>query len=205
MHTRLFPALVALVLLTQPAVADDKPTTRGSEVIVIEGSPPPPKVKAKPKKRYLPRGEIDNVFLRPAPEYSDEAIDKDVWSVAWMLLDIDESGTVTRVKFLKYPGYDLEQIAVKTALALEFAPATDDDGVPMRSYVVWPIEWPSYWWMVSRTGLATGIPDVSHIPCRGSGPLRLESIHPTYRDCAPPTWSRANSEPWLTTVDAKQK
>jgi hypothetical protein len=168
------------------------------EVIVIEGSPPPPQVKAKPTKRYLPRGEIDNIFLRPAPPYSDKAMLSDRWSLAWMLLDIDEAGKVTRVKFLRYPGQDLERIAVKTALRLRFDPALGADGKPVRSYVAWPIEWPSYWWLVKRTGLATGIPDTSHIPCRGSGPLNLGSVHPTYRDCSRPDWKLANTEPWLT-------
>jgi len=195
-------ALVGSVVLTfaRVAVADDATPTRGSEVIVIEGSPPPPKVKARPKKRYLPSGKLDNVFLRPAPAYSDAAVLSDSWSVAWMLLDIDDSGTVTRVKFLKYPGHDLEKIAVETALKLSFDPAIGEDGKPMRSYIVWPIEWPSYWWLVMRTGLATGIPDTSHIPCKGSGPINIGSVHPAYRDCDPPDWSKANTESWLTTA-----
>lgn len=190
---RYLPLVVALV--SPVAFADDTPIT-GNEVIVIEGAPPPPAVKAKPKKRYLPGGKLDNIFLRPAPEYSEEAILKDAWTVAWMLLDIDERGKVTRVKFLKYPGYDLERIAIKTALALQFEPALASDGKPVRSYIAWPIEWPSNGWLVTFTGLSTGIPDTSHVPCRGSGPLHLGSIYPTYKDCSPPTWSKANTEPW---------
>jgi hypothetical protein len=190
--------LIFLVLLCNVALADG-PAITGAEVIVIEGSPPPPKVKAKPKKRYFGTGDKwDNIFLRPAPEYSDSAIEHDAWEVAWMLLDIDESGRVTRTKFLKHPGHDLEKIAVRTALALQFEPAIAQDGKPARSYVIWPIEWPSYWWLVSRTGLATGIPDTSHVPCRGSGPLHLNSAHPVYRDCAPPDLHLANTEAWQT-------
>jgi hypothetical protein len=207
MRTCRAPLVISLLaMLAVPAAADDDgPETRGGEVIEIEGAPPPPKVKAKPKKRYLPRGEIDNIFLRPAPKYSDEAILTDKWSVAWMLLDIDEKGKVTRVKFLKYPGNDLEDIAVETALKLKFDPAKGEDDKPMRSYIVWPIEWPSYWWLVIKTGLATGIPDTSHIPCRGSGPLNMGSVHPTYRDCDGPEWDKANSEPWLTEPPAKDE
>ena len=201
--------LVVLSSLSATALADgdktEKTETRGSEVIVIEGAPPPPKVKAKPKKRYLPQGdETDNIFLRPAPKYSDEAVLSDTWSVAWMLLDIDDTGAVTRVKFLKYPGHDLEKIAVDTAMKLEFEPAKDDKGKAVQSYVVFPIEWPSYWWLVMRTGLATGIPDTSHIPCAGSGPLNMGSVHPAYRDCAPPDWKKANSEPWLDSDDGEE-
>ena len=114
------------------------------------------------------------------------------------VLDIDATGKVTRVKMLKAPGYDLEKIAVKTAMKLQFEPAIAQDGKPTRSYIVWPSEWPSYWWLVQFTGLATGIPDTSHVPCRGSGPLHVGSIHPAYKDCAPPKWERANSEPWQT-------
>jgi hypothetical protein len=204
MHQRTSLAVVLVLTLAAPAIGDEAPL-RGNEVIHIEGSPPPPKVKARAKKRYLPRGEIDNVFLRPAPAYSDKAILSDAWSLAWMLLDIDETGAVTRVKFLKYPGSDLEGIAVKTAMKLQFDPAIADDGKPTRSYIVWPIEWPSYGWLLMRTGLASGIPDVSHIPCRGSGPLHLGSLHPVYRDCSAPTWSNANSEPWLTAPPKPEK
>lgn len=193
-----------LGLLTLPAAiagaelpAD--PAVQKGEVIVIEGAPPPPKVKAKPKKRWLPPEgvNLDDIFLRIAPPYSDKAILEDAWSVAWMLLDIDERGKVSRVKFLKYPGYDLEKIAVDTALKLEFEPAIGLDGKPLRSYIAWPIEWPSYWWLVNKTGLASGIPNTSRVPCRGSGPLNLSAHHPTYRDCTPPNWAMANTEPWL--------
>ena len=93
-------------------------------------------------------GSLGNIFLRPAPAYSDRAIESDRWAVAWMLLDIDETGKVQRVKFLKYPGLDLETIAVKEALKLQFEPAIAMDGKPQRSWIVWPIEWPSYWWLV---------------------------------------------------------
>lgn len=189
-------ATILMIMVPRSSESDPAPTTRGNEVIVIEGSPPAPKVKAKPKKRYLPRGEIDNIFLRPAPEYSDAAITSDAWSRAWMLLDIDETGKVRRVKFLKYPGHDLEPLAVKTAFGLQFEPAIASDGQPARSWIAWPIEWPSYWWLISRVGLATGIPDTSHIPCRGEGPLNLDSTHAVYRDCSKPNWSMADTEPW---------
>jgi hypothetical protein len=192
-------AILILLALSSLAIADDEPQMSGNEVIEIEGAPPVPKVKAKPKKRYLGTGtKLDNIFLRPAPEYSDSAILSDAWELAWMLLDIDEKGVVTRVKLLKTPGHDLEKLAVKTAMRLQFEPAIGDDGKPIRSWIAWPIEWPSYWWLVQFTGLATGIPDTSHVPCRGSGPLHVGSIHPTYKDCGQPDWKRANTAPWVT-------
>jgi hypothetical protein len=193
-------AMLIVIVLCGLAVADDdEPQVQGNEVIEIEGAPPRPKVKAKPKKRYLGTGtKLDNIFLRPAPEYSDSAILSDAWELAWMLLDIDEKGVVTRVKFLKVPGHDLEKIAVKTAMKLQFEPAIADDGKPTRSWIAWPIEWPSYWWLVQFTGLATGIPDTSHVPCKGSGPMHVGSIHPTYKDCGAPDWKRASTAPWVT-------
>ncbi len=188
--------LAALLMLTTLAIADGPPIV-GHETIVIEGWPPVPKVQAKPQKRYLPTGTLDDVFLRVAPAYSDIAIEKNTWTQAWMLLDIDQRGRVTRVKFLKYPGYDLEKIAVKTALAMTFEPALDASGAPARSYLVFPIEWPTYGWLIAKTGLATGIPDTSRVPCRGSGPLNLDRRYPTYRDCTPPDFKKANTELWF--------
>jgi len=192
-------AILILLALSGVAIADDEPQLSGHEVIEIEGSPPTPKVPAKPKKRYLGTGtELDNTFLRPAPEYSEEAILSDAWELAWVLLDIDETGKVTRVKLLKVPGHDLEKLAVKTAMKLEFEPAIGNDGRPARSWLAMPIEWPSYWWLVQFTGLATGIPDTSHVPCAGSGPMHLDSLHPTYKDCGRPDWKRASTARWLT-------
>ena len=160
--------MLILLAMCGLAVADDEPRLTGHEVIEIEGAPPTPKVQAKPKKRYLGTGsDLDNIFLRPAPEYSDEAVLSDAWELAWVLLDIDATGAVTRVKFLKVPGHDLEKLAVKTAMKLQFEPAIGDDGKPIRSWIVWPIEWPSYWWLVQFTGLATGIP--IRATCRAPG------------------------------------
>jgi len=190
-------ALTIVLLLVSGAAIADEPQVRGNEVIVIEDAPPIPKVRAKPKKRYLgENSDINNIFLRPAPAYSERAVMTDAWTTAWLLLDISETGTVTRVKFLKYPGYDLEKIAVKTALALQFEPAIGADGKPARSYLIWPIEWPSYGWLVAKTGLASGIPDTSHVPCRGSGPLNLTSLYPTYRDCSRPNIALIKTESW---------
>jgi hypothetical protein len=146
------------------------------ETIIVHGTVPP-KVMPKAKKRY---GRI-------APAYSDYAIEHDKWAKAWLLLDIDEHGVVTRLKLLKAPGYDLDQIAIDRGFSMRFDPAEDVNGNAMRSQLITPIEWPAYWWLIAREGLATKIPEyIERVPCFGSGPMKMGSIHPAYRDCSPP-------------------
>ena len=37
------------------------------------------------------------------------------------------------------------------------------------------------------------------VPCKGSGPMQLGSLHPTNRDCSPPPdLTKADSIPWTT-------
>ena len=134
------------------------------------------------------------------PEYSDAAILKDAWTRAWLLLDIDPQGTVTRVKMLNAPGYDLEPIAIKQAFDTKFHPGRDGHGNAVRSLLVWTIEWPSYWWMIDRDDIPTRMPFfVEYVPCRGSGPLPMGSIYTTsYRDCTPPNLSRITTAKWIT-------
>src|SRR6185503_12231859 len=93
--------VLAAVLAASPALADrgvatrpDAGTTRRltetprvvrGETIIIRGTAPPAKLP-KGKKRY---GRI-------APQYSDYMMEHDVWAKAWLLLDINERGVVTR-------------------------------------------------------------------------------------------------------------
>ena len=163
----------------------------------------------------IDRGEVieihDIPFKRPPimpqpehklallPEYSDTMVEHDTWVKAWLLLDIDEQGSVVRAKFLNRPGHDLDQIAIDTALGLKFSPAYDGLGKPMRTLIAYPIEWPSYWWLVATAGMTVRMPPpyiVAHQPCAGSGPLHMDSVHPVYRDCSKPDFSHLESEPW---------
>ncbi len=136
------------------------------------------------------------------PAYSDNMIETDAWVKVWFLLDVDEQGGIARAKFLNHPGHDLEQIAIDHALALKFTPAYDGLGHPMRTMIVYPVEWPSYWWMLAMgMGTAYKMPHaqhVLHVPCRGSGPLHLDSVHPVYRDCTAPDMSRVEQELWYS-------
>ena len=47
-----------------------------------------------------------------SPPYSDEAFEKDVWAVAWLLLDVDATGRVASARFYKRPGYGLDELAL---------------------------------------------------------------------------------------------
>lgn len=132
--------------------------TEGSEVIkIVDPLPPPPAVKAKP--RTDPRATLP---------YSEEAVERDAWARAWLLLDVDPSGKVTRLKLLKPPGYDLDRIAIEEAFKLTFEPALDAAGKPQRTYVVYTMEWPSWGWLVQGNGTALRKPnDVNELEKMG--------------------------------------
>ncbi len=165
------------------------------EVIVIRDRITPP-VPPKPKN-YKPKA---------TPPYSDKAVLSDAWTKAHMLLDIDERGHVLRYKFLQRPGYDLEKIAAREVTKLEFEPAKDASGKPMRAWVVWTIEWPSAWWLEKLVGTRSAMPPIvgfpprrldSYVPCKGSGPWHMGSVHPTYKDCSRPDLRKASTEKWV--------
>ena len=117
-----------------------------------------------------------------------------------MLLDVTESGEVARVKFLNKPGYDLEPIAIRESFKLKFEPARDKSGKPVGSWMVWKIEWPASWWLVDMNMPTTMMPSqkmMEGVPCEGSGPWHLSSIHPTYRDCSKPDMKKVDTAPWI--------
>ena len=194
--------LIGVLAVATSARADDKPNVQRGEVIVIEDSPPP--VVAPKPTNFKPM---------KAPPYSDEAMLTDIWTKAWMLLDVSETGVVTRFKFLKKPGADLERIAATEVWKLRFEPARDAQGKPMRTQILWEIEWPSAWWLVTFTGVTSGMPPIvgfpprslaDSVPCRGSGPLNLGSVHPTYRDCSRPDLTKAATATWVDAPRARR-
>src|SRR5262249_9352633 len=145
-----------------------------------------------------------------APPYSDKAILTNAWTKAWLLLDVNEHGVVERMKFLKRPGYDLEQIARSEASRLHFEPARDQFGKPVRRCVVWPIGWPVAWWLGAFNGTRSGMPPYrwypggsvridnipnssSYVPCEGTGPwnwLAPPGLY-LYKDCSQPDLTQA--------------
>ncbi len=202
---------------TQVVVAPDrtasvtgKVDSSDGEVIVIREKLRPP-VPAKPENHQP---------MKTAP-YSARAINSDAWTRAFLLLDIDESGTLRRIKWLQRPGFDLDAIALSEVKKVKFAAARDATGKPIRSLLVWDIEWPSAWWlnqvMGTRVGMASAerargamIPPRSvadspgpkrpqhlSVPCKGSGPWNMDSAHPTYRDCRKPDLKVAATEAWF--------
>ncbi|HEY4058376.1 MAG TPA: hypothetical protein VGM39_17305 [Kofleriaceae bacterium] len=185
-------SLLVVALVASAAHAD--PIDVPGEVIVVHGNVPT--VTAPAAKHYNPL---------KTPPYTDRAINSDAWTRAWMMLDVDETGTVVRVKFLKKPGYDLEPIAIAEAFKQRFSAALDEQGQPMRSRVVWSIEWPSVWWLDSIASPRSAMPMVGspphraddNVPCRGSGPLNLDMLHPVYKDCSKPDLTKADSAPWI--------
>lgn len=184
-----------VLLLSSTAFADDEPLEARGEVIVIEGKAPP---MTPPK--------ATNFKKRATPPYSDRAVLSDAWTRAWLLLHVDESGKVTHLKWLHKPGWDLEKIAISEAFKLTFEPARDDRNKPMAVDIVWEMEWPSAWWLQTFVGTrSTAVPIVdfpprrldSHVPCRGSGPLHLGSVHPVYKDCSKPDLTKIKTESWI--------
>lgn len=186
------------VTLDGAGTLDGKLDAVMGEVIVIRDRIAPP-VPPKPK----------NYVKTKAPPYSEKAVMSDAWTKAHMLLDVDEQGVVRRYKFLQRPGYDLEKIAAREVTKLVFEPARDGAGKPMRAWVVWTIEWPSAWWLEKLVGTRSAMPPIvgfpprrldHYVPCKGSGPWAMGSVHPTYKDCSKPDLRNAVVEKW---VDAK--
>jgi len=125
----------------------------GGEVInIVDKRPKTPKVPAKPKQPP-----------RQALPYSEEAVERDAWAKAWLLLDVDATGRVTRLKLLKAPGFDLDRIAIEEGLKLRFDPARDDAGRPVRTYVVYAMEWPAWGWVIQGNGVAMRPNDVDDL------------------------------------------
>ena len=165
----------------------------GEVIVVREHLQPPVLPKAK------------NFIATKAPPYSSRAILSDAWTKAHMLLHVTANGDVVRIKWLQKPGWDLEQIAKAEVFKLKFDPARDASGKAIDVYVVWSIEWPSAWWLEKMVGTRSGLPKPTgfppqpkwhYVPCKGSGPMNLGSIHPTYRDCSQPDLTKVQHAKW---------
>jgi hypothetical protein len=90
--------------------------------------------------------EVEKRSVKRILPYSEEAIDSDAWAVGWVLLDVDTDGRVESFRFLRRPGHGLDDIATGEVFALRFRPARDAQGRPVRSQLLWKLEWPSFYW-----------------------------------------------------------
>ncbi|MEJ7597242.1 MAG: carboxypeptidase-like regulatory domain-containing protein [Kofleriaceae bacterium] len=157
-------------------------TIDGNEAIEIHESLPPA-VMAKPRDAWA-----------AIPEYSKVAIDKDVWTKAWLLLDVSASGEVTQLKLLKRAGYDLDPIAIREGFKLKFEPARDRTKHAIRSQLVWGFEWPSRSWLLGKGRSLYRMPaEVKTVPCRST----TGAFRPQHRDCANADLGKGLSENWL--------
>ncbi|HLL20974.1 MAG TPA: carboxypeptidase-like regulatory domain-containing protein [Kofleriaceae bacterium] len=96
--------------------------------------------------------------VRRSLPYSEESVERDAWAKAWLLLDVDSYGMVQRLKLLKAPGYDLDRICIEEAFKLRFTPAQDASGKPMRTHMLYSMEWPAWGWLVQGNGVAVRRP-----------------------------------------------
>jgi hypothetical protein len=158
-------------------------------VIRIHEQLPP---KQMPKPLNFPRWK--------APPYSDRAVLSDAWTRAWMLLEISATGEVTRFKWLKRPGYDLEKLATTEVFKIKFSPAIDATGKATRLFVIWKFEWPSVEWQtVVMNNTRSRMPsesEMASVPCRG-GAWNFGSAYIGGRDCSKPDLAKARTEQWV--------
>ena len=137
---------------------------------------------------------VHNVAI--VPPYSDEAIGDGQWEKVWLLLDVDDTGTVARAKLLDAPGLGLDDVALATAFSLRFHAARDRTGRAIRAEVVWTFDWPPHWWMTENAnGYMTRVPREAWVlPCRSSG---IQTPHARVRNCSAPTLANAFVAPWV--------
>lgn len=147
-------------------------------------------IRESEKPKVMPRPKQGTNLI---PEYSEEARDKDVWARAWLLLDIDASGQVTRMKLLHAPGYGLDRIATLAAGNLEFEPALSPAGRPVPALVLWTYEWPSYYWMLSNKFTPNAVPQAVEAVSCASEPSNTRRL----RDCTKVDISKERDLPWL--------
>ena len=91
-------------------------------------------------------------------------------------------------------GFGLDDSAVRAAFALSFEPARDRSNRPTRSEILWPIDWPAFWWLIDRSGITSGpIPEeAEELPCAYNGPPTKVA-----RACNEAPMAATLSAPWI--------
>jgi len=156
-------------------------TTEGDTEAIEIREQLPPAVKPKPLT------PLDTVL-----DYSDLAEDKNTWTRAWLMLDVNDAGKVVRVQLLNKPGLDLDPIAIREAFKVKFEPARDRSNKKIPAMVLWTWEWPAYYWMLDhKRNIHRLPPEAMTVTCRGAGAAKV------LRDCSKPTIANAVSAPWI--------
>jgi hypothetical protein len=126
--------------------------------------------------------------------YSKTASSDDEWVRAWMTLDVDETGTVRHLKWMKRPGHDLDAIAVREAFDVRFEPARDAAKRAVGSQILWMFEWPSHSWLIDHHHYdLTRMPaDYIKVACQKAGEHRHDR-----RDCAQADLASSLGEAWM--------
>jgi len=134
--------------------------------------------------------------------YSDAAIRDDEWVRAWLTLDVDQTGTVRHVKWLRRPGHELDAIALRAAFEVRFEPARDAGKRAVASQVVWMFEWPSHAWLTHHRGYdLTRMPDdYTKVTCQKPG----EHVAGR-RDCAQADLQSSLGETWLAKPETPKR
>ncbi|MFT3697794.1 MAG: hypothetical protein QM831_31935 [Kofleriaceae bacterium] len=164
-------------------IVADSTIVDGAEAIEIKETSPPA-VPAKPVNKWIP--------ILP---YSQTAAADNIWTRAWMTLDVDAQGHVQHLRWIQRPGHDLEAIAVNAAFALQFEPARDRAKRAISSQVVWVFEWPSYWWLEHQDEHTdnTRMPaNYLEVECQKPGEKRRDR-----RDCSQADLKAALGEAWI--------
>jgi hypothetical protein len=135
-----------------------------------------------------------NEWIRILP-YSKKALLDDEWTRAWMTLDVDDKGQVLHLKWIRRPGHDLDDIAMREAFDIRFNPARDSGKHAMPSRVVWMFEWPSHSWLTDHRYFdITRMPsDFTTVACQKDGEHRRDR-----RDCSQADVTTTLGEVWLS-------
>jgi hypothetical protein len=150
-------------------------------------------IKEAEKPKIMPKPTSGTNII---PGYSDEAREKDVWARAWLMLEIDDKGNVSRLKLLHSPGYGLDEIALRAAGDLSFEPARSISGKPVAALVLWVYEWPAYYWLIERKLSPERLTEVVEtVPCASEPSNRAR-----LRDCTKADLTRAAELPWIPAV-----
>jgi hypothetical protein len=124
------------------------------------------------------------------PDYTDAIRDENAWVRAWVLVEVNESGGVSRVKLLNPPGFGLDAIAIRDAFKLKFEAARNRVDKPVPSLVVWKFEWPP-------SGSRPPSNKWSRLPCRQNADDKWYAMNTPYRDCSQPNMAAWVTTPWI--------